>query len=210
MDVKTAVVLTILPNIVMDGIQIVRRGGALRTVRRLAVLVGFSIVGTVLGTRLLVLLSERTASVTLGGFILVFVALAVADVVPRMPAHWEKPLAPLVGFAAGVLTGLTNAASTPLVIYFHALGMGKQEFVRSIALVFITVKMAQLGATGWYGLLTGPVLLSSIGLTAVGLVAFAAGLRFQDRLPETSFRRLVLGFLAVIGAWLVIRGLASP
>jgi len=85
--------------------------------------------------------------------------------------------------------------------------MGKQEFVRSISLVFITVKVAQLGATGWYGLLTWRLLLASMGLTAVALVAFAAGLRFQDRLPERTFRRVVLGFLALIAAWLIVRGL---
>ncbi len=206
MDVKTAFALAIVPNIVMDALQIARRPGALAAIRRLAVVVGFSAVGTVLGTRLLAALSEGIASAVLGAFILVFIALAGTGAVPRMPARWEKPLAPVVGLAAGVLTGITNAASTPLVIYFTALGMDKQEFVRSISLVFITVKVAQLGATGWYGLLTWRLLLASIGLTAVALVAFAAGLRFQDRLPERTFRRVVLGFLALIGAWLVVRG----
>ena len=199
--------MTIVPNIVMDGIQVVRRGGALATARRLAVLLGFTVVGTVLGTRLLVILPERVALSVLGAFLLVFVGLSLVGTVPRMPARWEVPLAPVAGLAAGVLTGLTNAASTPLIVYFQALGMDKHEFVRSIALVFITVKVAQLAATGWYGLLTPHLLLASAGLTAVALLAFGAGLRFQDWLPEAWFRRVVLGFLAVIGAWLVVRGL---
>jgi len=37
-DVKTAVVVLILPNIVMDGIQFARRGTPLSTVRRFWVL----------------------------------------------------------------------------------------------------------------------------------------------------------------------------
>jgi len=208
-DVKTAFAITIVPNIVMDTIQVARRGRVLATIGRLAVVTGFSVVGAALGTRLLVVLSERIAMTVLGAFALVFVASSFARTVPRLPARWERPLAPVVGLAAGLLTGLTNVTGTPLLIYFQALGMDKQEFVRSIALVFIAAKLTQLAATGWYGVLTGRLLLASVGLTAVGLVGFAAGLRFQDRLVERTFRRLVLGFLALIGGWLVLRGFSS-
>src|SRR6266851_2784053 len=50
-DVKTAVVVLILPNIVMDGIQFARRGTLLSTVRRFWVLLAAGAVGVVLGTR---------------------------------------------------------------------------------------------------------------------------------------------------------------
>jgi uncharacterized membrane protein YfcA len=207
LDVKTAVAVTILPNVVMDAAQVVRGGDLLATARRLAPVLALSVPGTILGTYLLVLLSAETASMTLGVVVLAFVAMSAAGRMPRIPARWDAPLAALAGLAAGVLTGVTNAAGPPLVMYFQGVGMNKQEFVRSISLVFVTVKVEQLAATGWYGLLTWPLLLASVGLTVVGLVAFAVGLRFQDRLPERTFQRLVLGFLAVIGAWLVVRGL---
>lgn len=207
LDVKTAVAITILPNAAMDAVQVVRRGGVLATARRLAPMLVLCVPGTVFGTYLLVLLSAETASLVLGFFVLGFVALSVAGRMPRIPTRWEGPLGALAGLVAGLLNGVTNAAGPPLAMYFQGVGMEKQEFVRSIALVFVTVKVAQLGATGWYGLLTGSLLLVSLGLTAVGLIAFAAGLRLQDWLRERTFQRLVLGFLAVIGAWLVVRGL---
>src|SRR3989442_4065851 len=72
LDVKTSFVLLIVPNIVMDGIQFARRGAPLATARRLAGLIVGGALGTVLGTRLLVALSSRTAMGVLGGFILVF------------------------------------------------------------------------------------------------------------------------------------------
>src|SRR6266481_2556004 len=56
-DVKTAVVLLILPNIVMDGIQFARRGAPLATVRRFGGLLLSGGIGIVLGTRVLTLLS---------------------------------------------------------------------------------------------------------------------------------------------------------
>ena len=73
-DVKTSILVLIVPNIVMDGVQFARRGAPLATVRRMATLVAFGAVGTVLGTRLLALLSSRTVMLILGGFILLFTA----------------------------------------------------------------------------------------------------------------------------------------
>src|SRR6266550_454302 len=58
-DVKTAVVVLILPNIVMDGIQFARRGASTATIRRLVPLLVAGAVGTVLGTRLLIVLPTR-------------------------------------------------------------------------------------------------------------------------------------------------------
>jgi len=206
-DVKTAVAITIVPNIVMDGVQAVRRGGVLGSVRRLAPLLLFGLLGTVAGTYLLAVLSPRAATAVLGGFLLVYVALHAAGLSPRVPPRWERWLAGPVGLVAGVLGGVTNVPGTPLALYFQALGMDKHEFVRSVALSFLFYKLVQLGATAWYGLLTGSLLLASVGLTVVGLGGFALGLRVQDRLAERTFNRLVLALLAILGVWLLARAL---
>jgi len=206
-DVKTAVVVLILPNIVMDGVQFVRRGAPLATVRRLALLLVFGAAGTVFGTRLLVMLSSRTAMLVLGCFILLFVALNVMRVTLRVSAGWEPWLSPPAGLLAGIIGGVTNVPGTPLVIYFYALGMDKNEFVRSVAFSFIVYKLVQLGAVAYYGLLTWSLVGVSLPLTLVGLAAFALGLAVQDRLEQATFNRAVLIFLTGLGLWLTGRAI---
>ncbi len=203
-DVKTAVVVLIVPNIVMDGIQFARQGARPATMRRLALLLAFGAVGTVVGTRLLVALSARTATLLLGGFILLFVGLNLARVAPRIPPRWEPWLAPPVGLVAGIVGGITNVPGTPLVIYFYALGLAKGEFVSAVAFSFIVYKVVQLAAVAWWGLLTWALVGVSLALTVVGVGAFALGLLVQDRLPPRAFNRVVLGFLAGLGLWLVL------
>jgi uncharacterized protein len=205
LDVKTAVAVSIVPNIVMDSVQAVRGGGTWSTVRRIAVLLVFGIIGMFVGTRLLAVLPPRVATLSLGAFLLAFVTLSVTGVTLRVSPARERWLSPPVGFVAGVLGGLTNVPGTPLVIYFRALGMGKQEFVRSVAMSFMTYKIIQLIAVTYYGLLTWSLLLVSVGLTLIGLGAFAVGLRVQDYLPEKIFNRVVTTFLAVLGLLLVAR-----
>ena len=203
--VKTAVAVSIIPNIAMDAVQLVRRGHAFATVRRLASLIAFSMLGMWLGTRLLVVLPGRIASIVLGVFVLVFAAVNASGVTLRVPPAWERWLSPPVGLVAGVLGGLTNVPGTPMVLYFVALGMDKYEFVRAVAVTFIVVKVAQLGAVAWYGLLDLHLFVVSLGFTVVALGGFAVGLRLQDRLPPRVFNRAVLAFLSAIGLWLIVR-----
>ncbi len=75
----TGVVLLILPNIVMDGIQFARRGAPLAIVRRFGGLLLSGGIGIVLGTRVLTLLSPRAATLILGLFVLIFVTLSATD-----------------------------------------------------------------------------------------------------------------------------------
>ncbi len=206
-DVKTAVAALVIPNLVMDGLQLRRQGPLGATPRRLAPLLVFTMLGTIIGTKLLVVLSGRTATLILGAFVLGFVALDLARFSPRVPAGWERLLAPPVGLAAGVMGGVTSAPGTALALYFVALGMDKREFVRSIAFTFLIVKAVQLASLGWYGLLGWPLVLGSLGLTAAGLAGFGLGIRVQDRLDQRAFNRGVLVFLATLGAWLVVRTL---
>jgi uncharacterized protein len=206
-DVRTAVVLLILPNIVMDGVQFARLGAPRAVVARFGTLLVAGAVGTLLGTRLLVGLSPRAATLLLSAVILLFVALTAAGVAPRVAPRWERRLSPLVGLVVGVVGGVTNVPGTPLVMYFHALGLAKDEFVAAVAFTFIVYKVVQLGAVVYFGLLSWELFGWSVGLTVVGLGGFAAGLRVQDRLDPRSFNRAVLGFLAFLGLWLAARSI---
>ncbi len=204
---KSAVALLVIPNLVMDSLQLRRSGPLGDAPRRLAPLLLFTMIGTVIGTKLLVALSPRAVTLALGGFLLGYVLLDLARFSPRVPAHWELWLAAPVGLAAGIMGGITNAPGTAIALYFVALGMDKQEFVRSIAFAFLVVKTVQLVTLVWYGLLTWHLVLGSLGLAAVGLAGFALGLKLQDTLDPRSFNRAVLVFLAVLGVWLVARAL---
>jgi uncharacterized membrane protein YfcA len=204
-DVKTAVVVLIVPNIAMDAVQAARGGTLLPTLRRFAVLVAFGAAGTIAGTRLLAVLSPRLATLVLGIAVVGFVALNATRWSPRVPARWEPWLGPPVGLIAGLVGGLTNVPGTLLVIYFYALGLTKPEFVRAVGVTFVLYKVVQLGAVTWYGLLTWQALGASIVLAVVALVGFRAGLAVQDRLEQRTFNRVVLVFLALLGAGLVHR-----
>jgi uncharacterized protein len=208
-DVKAAVVLLILPNIVMDGIQFARRGAPTETIRRLLPLLVAGGIGTILGTRILIDLPPRTVLLLLGASVIAFVALNATRFSPRLPAAWEPWAGPAAGFVAGVVGGITNVPGTPLAMYFYALGMSKADFLASTAFTFLIYKLVQIGAVAWYGMLTRALAASSLALTGIALAGFVAGLWIQDRLDQRAFNRAVLALLGALGLWLVVRSLAA-
>src|SRR5439155_164862 len=68
-DVKTAVVLLILPNIVMDGIQFARRGAPTETIRRLVPLLIGGVAWYGLLTTALAATSVALTGIALAGFV---------------------------------------------------------------------------------------------------------------------------------------------
>ena len=206
-DVKTAVALLVVPNLVMDALQLRRQGPIGDAPRRLALLLLFTVLGTIIGTKLLVTLPAHTVTLILGLFVLGYVALDLMHLAPRVPPGWERRLAPPVGLVSGIMGGITNAPGTALALYFVALGMDKREFVRSIAFTFLVVKGVQLATLGWYGLFGWHLVLSTLGLTVAALAGFGLGVRLQDRLDQRTFNRAVLVFLAALGVWLLVRTL---
>ncbi len=206
-DVRTAIVILLLPNIVMDLLQVARRPREIPALlRRHSVVYLFGVAGTFVGTKLLVTLPARFAVLTLGLLVLTFVAMSILELVPRIPYGWERPLAPPLGFATGILGGLTNVQGPFLIAYFYSLGLQKGEFVRSISLSFLVFKLAQLAAVWQFQLLTGRLVLLSLLAGGLGLGAFWAGLRVQDRADPQRFNRWVLTVLAVVGLVTVLRG----
>src|SRR2546426_1270859 len=142
-DVKTAVVLLILPNIVMDGVQFARRGAPTETIRRLLPLLIGGAIGTVIGTRLLIVLPARAVLLLLGGFVLAFVALNATRFSPRLPPAWEPWAGPLAGFVAGGRGGGADVAAPAPGVDFFAAGMSEAGFLASPAVTLLLYKLVQ-------------------------------------------------------------------
>ena len=206
-DVRTAVAVLILPNILMDSVQVIRRPGVVAALRRHAPLIVSGVVGTVIGTQFLAALSTRGLLLTLAVTLLLFVAVSVARPAWRLPPRTERPLAPVVGLAAGVLGGMTNTPAVVLTPYYLAIGLAKTEFVRVVSATFLTLKLTQLAAVWQVGLLDRRVFLGSLAATGVSLAAFSLGLRAQDRVPQATFHRMVLALLTVVAVAMLARGL---
>ncbi len=113
-------------------------------------------------------------------------------------------LAPVFGFAAGLLGGAYNTGGPPLVVFGTLRHWSPMQFRA-------TIQSYSLVASGWVivihsltGLMTRTTLTHFGVVAPLLVVATLAGRRLTNEIPADRFVRLVYRALIVVGLWLII------
>ena len=163
LDIRTAVTILIIPNIVMDITQIFRGTFSPSLFRRFSWLLVLTVAGVFLGTKVLVTLPLWLLNLTLGVIVLAFVGSNFLRLHFYVTPETERFFSPLAGFVGGFLNGMTNAAGPVVATYLYSLRLEKTEFVKSIATIFMVTKLSQLVAVSTWNLFN----FSTISLSLV-------------------------------------------
>jgi hypothetical protein len=209
LDIRTAVTVLILPNLFMDSAQVFRGGFPYDVFRRFAALIAPTIIGVFLGTMVLVKLPLWVLNFCLGVIVLVFVLTSMLKFDFTIAPGAEKILGPVCGFVSGFLNGMTNAAGPTLAIYLYSLKLDKWTFVKTLATIFATTKIAQLVVISTWNLFNWNTITLSIQVLLFTLAGFYAGIKTQDRVNQQTFNRGLLVLLLVIGVILIGRALTQ-
>ena len=209
LDIRIAVTILILPNLLMDVTQVFRDGFPYAVLRRFKSMVGLTIIGVFLGTAVLVRTPLWVLNLCLGIMVLIFVGSNMLKFDLTISPATEKILSPIFGFISGFLNGMTNAAGPTLAIYFYSLKLEKRDFVKSIATIFCLTKASQLVAVSTWNLFNGDTITLSLQVVLFTLIGFFAGVKTQDRVNQKTFNRGLLVLLTLIGIILIVRALTQ-
>jgi len=209
LDIRIAVTILILPNLLMDVTQVFRDGFPSAILRRFKSLLGLTIVGVFLGTMVLVMMPLWVLNLCLGIMVVVFVVSNLLKFNFTISPAAEKILSPIFGFLSGFLNGMTNAAGPILAIYFYSLKLEKRNFVKSVATIFMVTKATQLVAVSTWNLFNWNTITLSLQVVLFTLLGFYAGLRTQDWVNQKTFSRGLLVLLSIIGVVLITRALTQ-
>jgi uncharacterized membrane protein YfcA len=209
LDIRTAITILIIPNIVMDMAQAFRGGFPFEVFRRFGWFFLVTTIGVFLGTKVLVTLPLWALNFCLGVMVLVFVLSNWLRFDFAISPRVERMMSLPAGFISGFLNGMTNAAGPALAIYLYSLRLQKREFIKSIATIFVFTKVSQLAAVSTWNLLNWGTLLLSLQVTLFILAGFYVGLKIQDRVNQQTFNRGLLILLFAIGVILIARSLTQ-
>ncbi|HEY7165759.1 MAG TPA: sulfite exporter TauE/SafE family protein [Candidatus Binatia bacterium] len=207
LDIRSAVVVLIVPSMLMDVTQISRGVFPVALVKRLFGFVLLGVIGAYLGTGFLVTLPLWILNLCLGSAVLIFVAINLLQPDLKISSNAEKVLSPMVGFGAGFLNGMTNVSGPVLAMYFYGLKLSKTEFVKAAAVIFFILKCGQIVALSSWNQFTWPLFRLSLMLIVLLCAGFYAGLKTQDRVNQRIFNHGLLFILLIIGVTLVFRAL---
>jgi uncharacterized membrane protein YfcA len=203
-DMRTAIVVTLLPTVATIGVALSSSGPIQATLARFWPMPLYSMLGAAAGTWVFV--SAPRAPYTL---VLALLTLFYLSLERFGRADWplvrrrERAFAPLSGFAAGIFEGTANVAAPPLIIFYLALGLAPAMLVQALNICFLVGKTTQftvLTARGGIGM---GEWLATLPFIAIGVTGSLIGVRIRNRIDAATFRLWVKRALLVIALGLI-------
>ena len=204
-DIKLAIPLVIFPSLSSNVLVMMDAGHFGEALKRFWLLFLCALPGLVLGLFLLDAVSNDLARLALGVVLFTYGFWSLAKAAPRLPSRLEPVLNAPVGFATGVVNGLTGSQVMPVLPYFVALRLDKDLFVQSINISFTASSLVMLLGLGNLGLLSWSIAgVSALGIPLVAIGIWLGG-RLRRRIPDKQFTRLVLVLLMLLGVNLMAK-----
>jgi uncharacterized protein len=163
------------------------------------------VVGTVVGSSLLISANTGWTTTALGAALALYAAFSLLARPLSVPARAERWLSPVVGLTTGMVTGGTGVFVIPAVPYLQALGLNRDDLVQALGLSFTisTVALAIGLARG------GAFHFGSIATSALAIVPALMGMWFgqwiRRHIAAATFRRWFLICLVLLGLELTVR-----
>lgn len=201
--IEDAVVVVAIPNLAANIILCWEARDARTEARDLGRLVGFGIVGAVIGTLALVRLPEQplliALAVTVGVFVVQMIRRPDLGLDPATATRWS----PAAGLFTGLMQGAVGVSGPVVATWLHGYRLAVQTYVYSVTVIFGVTGAVQLVVLTAQGQLHGDR-LAGAALAGVGVaVALPLGLRLRRRLAGPVFEKIVLAVLLVSAVSLV-------
>lgn len=214
LDLKAAVLISIVPTFVLTVINAFRGGQLRESVGRFWYLPLCLAVGSYAGTRLLIVAPGEPFLAVLALMLVVYLNLerlggARIDAVRRRPA----PFAVAFGVAAGVFEATVNVAGPVLLVFFMLAGISPRMLVQSFNFSFILSKCVQIATWTVAGGIGLAAWLSTVPWALAACATLVVGWRLHDRASVETYARRLRAFMWVMAAVLVVqfaRAIASP
>ena len=205
-DVQTAILLTLAPNIAVNLWSMVRGGNLADSVGRFWHVAVWMLVGSALGTVILVALDPNPFRLLLAAVMLLYLA---SDRLKQLDWSWIQRHPHSSGTGAGLLGGMlggtVNVGGPVLMIYFLELRVPPLVLVQAINLAFLLGKSTQAVTFGLLGVLSWQLVLLSLPLGVMALVGLRSGMWLRERFSANAYRGWMRGLLWLLAGLLVVQ-----
>jgi uncharacterized membrane protein YfcA len=211
LDVRSAILVTLLPTACVNVVSILKGGRWGESIGRFWPLAAYAVVGSVLGTHVLIVNDPQPFKLLLAGLVLLYL-LSTGMTGIRMPwtsRHLALSML-LFGLVAGLAAGTTNVMVPILIIYCLELNLARSAMVQTFNLCFLAGKLSQILVFAMSGLLSAHLLFSTAPLAAVAVVALFGGMAIRDRIPTEVYRRMVRHVLLLLALLLIAQFFLDP
>jgi len=205
-DVRSAIVLTLLPTAAVNIVTLLKSGGVGSTLRRWWPMALSAGLGAALGSWFLANHSPEPFRMVLAVTIVIYL-VANTFFGERLGFIRATPLFSMMlfGFLAGLANGLANVMVAILLIFVLEMRLERLQTVALLNTCFVVGKFTQIGVLALNGFVTPGTLAATAPLGIVAVVMLLTGMRFRDRVPLELWRKILHGILVVLALVLMVQ-----
>jgi hypothetical protein len=204
-DVKTAIILNLLPNFTVNFISMVRGGNWGASLALYWPVAVWVLIGSFLGASFLIRAPQEPIRLLLAA---VIIAYLYQHRLARLDWSWlrrhRRLSAATFGLMGGFFSGTVNNSLPPLLIYFTLLGLEMTVMTQILNLCFLGGKIVQAGTLAVAGEIKLASALANVPLTLVALAGMYVGTKLSRRISPAAYNRMlrhVLFAIALVLAW---------
>lgn len=204
-DVKTAILLLVIPTVVINVANIIKGGPWHRSIGLYWPLAVWGMAGSYLGTQVLMAVSPDLFRPLLAVILILYLnAERLGIDFPLIHRHPHFATA-VFGLAAGFLGGTVNVMLPALIIYALEVKMPKDVMIQVFNFCFLFGKLTQGMVFIQSGLISVEILKVSIPLALLALAVMAGGMHLRDRIQAATYRLWLRRLLLVMAGVLLIQ-----
>jgi len=208
-DIKTAIVLNMLPTLTLNLVSVARGGNWSESLGRYWHLAIYVAIGSFLGTQVVIFAPTEPLRLLLAAVIFAYL---YQEQLARLDWGWlsrHRRLSTAVfGMTGGFFSGTVNNSLPVLLIYFLLLNASVTVMTQAMNYCFFFGRSVQAVTLGAAGEISMAGALANIPLTLVAIGGHFIGARVQRLFSAGTFNRLLKRILLVMGLLLTLQGLA--
>ena len=204
-DIKTAIILNLLPNITVNVIHTLSGGNWSASLGRYWPVAAWVLAGSAVGATFLILAPQEPVRLLLAAAIFAYLYQhRLAQLDWGWLARRPRLSAAVFGLTGGFFSGSVNNSLPPLIIYFTLLGLEVTAMTQILNLCFLGGKLVQGATLGLAGEIALAAVVANVPLTLIALAGMWIGSRLQRRISAATYSRLlrwVLFAIALVLTW---------
>lgn len=203
-SVEEAVVLMLFPSMSANLWLVISHRKHAYSLRQHLPFLLSGFVGGLVGTSLLLVISERGLKIFLAVWLGLYLVYYLVNNKALQGFSVGKILASAIGLVAGTIQGATGISAQIVAPYFHARKLGPETYAFTVAFTFLFFSLAQITAMANLQLFT-PARLQ-LGLMAlVPALAFTQlGISLSRRMPVPLFNRILFAVFVLMETSLIV------
>lgn len=206
--VQAASVL-VIPALVTNMWQVASGPALLSLLRRFALMIVATVIGTFATVEFLTGSSQSTVTGALGAVLAAYGIYGLFGRRLEIRPHAERWLSPPAGFVTGMLNGATGVFVIPTAPYLTFLRLDKEELVQILGINAFVCPLALAAALMVHGQLRIEVAGSWVVALVFSLAGMYVGQIVRRRTDEQVFRRAFFIGLLGLGAYMCLRALVG-